>query len=224
MVVAMLYIGLDLAFMFFEGFNSSSWLHVGGAMLGAPLAIAMLKRGVVDCEKWDIFHVLRDDQGGLDEKRRREDPAELAKLKEQRDSKILDEGKTQLQKFMVSGYYLPAFALYQKLQDVGEGIELSRGQLLKMVTALHQEKRWRDSCPLMAEWVERFPEQSQEVKVKLAQICVLELQKPGRALDLLTTLDLQRLSPKALSLVKKIALRAKHMQAEGVVELDDEAW
>ncbi len=224
MTVALLYIGFDVLLMFFLGFNSSSWLHVGGALLGAPLAIVMLKRGVVDCEGWDIFHVLRDDKGGLEEKRRREDPEELEKLQKKRDTKILDEGKTQLEKFIISGNYLPAYALYQKIKDVGPGLVLSRSQLLKIIAGLHQAKRWRESCPLMAELADRFPDQSQEIKVKLAQICVVELQKPGRALDLLKTLDLHALSPKVLSLVKKIAQRAKQMQAEGVVELDDDEW
>ena len=54
-------------------------------MLGAPLAIVMLKRGMVDCEKWDIFHVLRDDPGGVEEKKRELDPARIAELKQQRD-------------------------------------------------------------------------------------------------------------------------------------------
>lgn len=224
MMVALLYIGFDVLLTFFVGFNSSSWLHVGGAMLGAPLAIVMLKRGAVDCEGWDIFHVLRDDKGGLEEKQRRLDPEVLDKLREDRDSKILDEGKTQIEKFIVSGYYLPAYALYQKLQSVGQGVVLSKSQLLKIITALHQEKRWRESCPLMAELVERFPEQSQGIKVKLAQICVIELEKPGKAIELLKTVDLHSLPPKSLSLVKKIAQRAKQMQAEGIVELDDDAW
>lgn len=224
MVVAMLYVGLDLLLTLFLGFDSSSWLHVGGAMLGAPLAIVMLKRGAVDCEGWDIFHVLRDDKGGLEEKKRRVDPKELAKLRKERDSKTLDEGRIQIEKFIVSGNHLPAYALYQKLKGVDSSFVVPRSHLVKMISALHQVQRWRESCPLMAELAERFPEQGSDVKIKLAQICVVELQKPGRALDLLKTLDLHSLSPKALSLVKKIAQRAKKMQAEGVVELDDDAW
>ncbi|MEM8945260.1 MAG: rhomboid family intramembrane serine protease [Planctomycetota bacterium] len=224
MVVAMLYIGFDFVLAFFLGFNSSSWLHIGGAILGAPLAIVMLKRDVVDCEGWDIFHIVRDDKGGLEEKKRRTDPEELARLRRQRDAKTLDEGKTQIEKFMVSGYYLPAYALYQKLRSVGAGVELSRGPLIKMISALHKEKRWRESCPLMAECVRRFPDASHGVQIKLAEICVLELEKPGRAIELLKRLDLRAIPPERLDPVKKIAQKAKRMQAEGIVELDDDRW
>ena len=114
--------------------------------------------------------------------------------------------------------------LTQKLRDMGVKLELSQPQLLKMITALHKEKRWEDSCPLMAEVIERFPEESQSVRIKLAQICVVELQKPSKAIGLLQSLDLQQLSAKTLSFVKKIAQRAKQMQAEGVMELDNEGW
>ena len=76
----------------------------------------------------------------------------------------------------------------------------------------------------MAELIDRFPAESQMVQIKLAQICVVELQKPGRAIELLQGLNLRELPEKTLGLVKKIALRAKQMQAAGVVELDDDQW
>ena len=93
-----------------------------------------------------------------------------------------------------------------------------------MIARLHKQKRWRESCPLMAELMDRFPAESQMVQIKLAQICVVELQKPGRAIELLQGLNLRELPEKTLDLVKKIALRAKQMQAAGVVELDDDQW
>ncbi|MGI9429311.1 MAG: rhomboid family intramembrane serine protease [Bythopirellula sp.] len=223
MVVALLYIGLDLLLMFFVGFNSSSWLHVGGALLGAPLAIVMLKRGMVDCEGWDIFHVLRDEQGGKS-KQQEVDPQELAELKQQRATKMLSSAQAQIAEFLAAGNHNAAYKLYQKMKAVGDGIQLNRPQLLRMIAGLHQEKKWKESCPLMAELIDRFPAESQLVQIKLAQICVVELHKPGRALELLQALDLRQLPDKTLALVKKIALRAKQMQAEGVVELDDDQW
>ena len=224
MIVALLYIGLDVLLMFFVGFNSSSWLHVGGAMLGAPLAIVMLKRGIVDCEKWDIFHVLRDDPGGREEKKRELDPARLTERKQHRDAQTLDKARQQLDFFFQAGNYLAGYKLVQKMQSVGGGLQLSGSQLQKIVAAMHREKQWRESCPLMAELIRRYPDKSQLIQVKLAQICLVELQKPGRAIDLLKALDLRALPPEQLSLVKKIAQRAKQMQAEGVVELDDDQW
>lgn len=223
LIVALLYIGMDVLFAGIEGFNSSSWLHLGGAMLGAPLAILMLKRGVVDCEKWDIFHVMRDEAGGtkIDPK---VDAAELAELKQNRDAKLLDEAKEQIQLYLSVGNIAAAILLHKKMQRVGDGLQLKRSVLLKFVTALHQEKRWQDSCPFMAELIKQFPQESHSMQVKLAQICVLELQKPRKALELLQQLPLQELPAKTLSLVKKIAQRAQQMQAEGIIELDNDDW
>jgi len=218
---AAFYIGSDLFFSFFEGFNSTSWLHVGGAMLGAPLAIVMLKRKMVDCEGWDIFHVQRGETGNT---KQAIDDAELAKRQEKHNAHMREEGQAKVQFLLDADNCQAALALTLKLQHISSDFKLSRSQLLEMITALHREKRWKDSCPLMAEVIKRFPKESQAVQVKLAQICVVELQKPGKAVELLKSLDLQQLSPKTLSLVKKIAHRAKQMQAEGVVELDDDQW
>jgi len=220
---AAFYIGMDICFFFFEGINSSSWLHVGGAVLGAPLAIVMLKRKMVDCEGWDIFHVQRGEAGDA-AKERAIDEVELAKRQKKRDAKMQEEGLAKIQFFLDAGNCQAALALTKKLQHMGTDIALSRSQLLKIIATLHQEKRWKDSCPLMAEVVERFPAESQAVQVKLAQICVVELQKPSKAIELLQSMDLQQLPPKTLPLVKKIAQRAKQMQAEGVVELDNDQW
>ena len=223
MIVALIYIGLDLLLMFFVGFNSSSWLHVGGALVGAPLAIVMLKRGMVDCEGWDIFHVLRDEQGGKSGEQE-VDPEEVAELRQQREAKMLSRAQTQIEEFLAAGNPNAAYKLYQKLNPLGAGIPLSRSQLLKLIAALHGQKKWKESCPLMAELIDRFPEESSLVQIKLAQICVVQLQRPGRALELLQALNLREIPEKSLALVKKIALRARQMQAEGVVELDDDQW
>jgi hypothetical protein len=62
------------------------------------------------------------------------------------------------------------------------------------------------------------------VRVKLAQICVVELGRPGKALDLLAEVDSNKFPEQQQALIKKIAARARQMQDEGVVELDVETW
>ena len=224
MWLSFFYIGLDVLGWLLLGFSSSSWLHVGGALLGAPLAVMMLKSGHVDCEKWDLFHLWNDDLGGHEEKRRKQDPQRLAKRQEKRDSQILENGPAQIQQFLDEGNVEAAYKLYGKLENLSVGIRLDKKPLLAMIAHLHRGKRWQESCPLMSDLIQRFPDDSQLVNVKLAQICVVELQKPVRALELLNSLDLHQLPPNTLTLVKKIALKAKQMQAAGVLELDDQRW
>ena len=75
----------------------------------------------------------------------------------------------------------------------------------------------------MAEVLKRFPEGSEAVRVSLAQICVVELGRPGKALELLSKLNPRQLSKQLLIQARKIAQVAKQ-QANGEVELDDEGW
>src|SRR5690606_32187767 len=57
-ILAAIYVGYDLTIgMLFGGSAMTSWIHLSGAAIGFPLGILLLKRGIVDCEGWDIFHV-----------------------------------------------------------------------------------------------------------------------------------------------------------------------
>ena len=227
MMLVGFYVGYDLLFTFFLGLNSSSWLHVGGVLIGAPLGIVLLKFDVVDCEGWDIFHVWRDDYGRKlsGEKPDIEAEEEHEKRRQLRESQILEEGREQIATYLKDQNPNAALALQNKLTDMGHDLQLSRNALLQLATSLHAQQKWAESCPLMAEVLDRFPEENNDaIRVKMAQICVVGLDRPGRALDLLQTIELQELPPELLKLAHKIAHRAKQMQQEGVVELDDEGW
>jgi hypothetical protein len=62
------------------------------------------------------------------------------------------------------------------------------------------------------------------MRIKLAQICVVELGRPGKALELLAEVDTTCVPEQHAQLVQRIAAKAHAMQAEGVVELDVETW
>ena len=220
--MAVFYIGLDVLGTLWLGVNSSSWLHVGGVLIGAPLAIAMLKLRLVDCEGWDVFHVLADDPGA--EKEKLEAYEKHLLKEEERQTKSFEETPQRVDWLLKQGNTDAAYEYYKKQNDLADGIALPRDLLLRLVAGLQQQGRWRESCPLMADLLDRFPEGSEAVRVKLAQICLLELDRPGRALELLRGLDVQNLPPKLVPLTKKVALRAQQMQREGHVELDTEQW
>jgi membrane associated rhomboid family serine protease len=227
MMVAGFYIGIDVLFTFFLGLSSSSWLHVGGVLIGAPLGFALLKYGVVDCEGWDIIHVWRDDYGRKlsSETPDKQIEEKLAERRKQRESQIQEEGREQLATFLKERNAEAALGLYKKLSAAGHDLRLPRDALLQLIAAMHRRQDWTESCPLMAEVLERFPnENNSAVHIKLAQICVVQLDRPGRALELLRSVDLKKLPPEQLKLAHKIARRAQQMQEEGVVELDDSGW
>ena len=225
LTVAALYIGLDFFLLFFVGLQSSSWLHVGGVLVGVPIGIALLKRNIVDCEGWDIFHVYRGDYGAFaDKPSLQEIEADVSKKKLLRESQLLESAPKQIEQYLQNGNLEAAFTLYRKMNPLGNGLQLSRQTLLRLITGLHRQQRWADSCPAMNELIDRFPDGSETVRVKLAQICVLELNRPGKAIDLLRPLQPQQLPESLLTAAQQIARRAQQMQAEGTIEFDTDDW
>jgi hypothetical protein len=225
-ILAAFYAGWEILMFFLPGGAAgSSWLHLGGFVLGLPLAIVLLKRKVVDCEGWDMFHVWRGDYGSF---KKEPAPADvIAKVdahRQSRNEKLLTDAKQQFRVFLEQGNPLAALRLYEKMKEAGSTISLTREELLKVVQALHAAKRWQDSAPYMAEFIERFPEQADPMRIKLAQICVVELQRPGKALDLLADVDQSKLPEQHATLAKRITAKAHALEAEGVVELDVETW
>lgn len=222
-----LYVGLDLLWVVLSfGAMGSSLFHVLGALIGFPLGILLLRRGVVDCEGWDMFHVWRGDHGGA-ERKQQEDLAfskQLDEKREQQRGEQVELAKSQVHTYLAAGNADAAMRLLDKLSQMGAEVELPPGDLARLVAGLHKEHRWAESAPLMAEFIHAAPEQSDPMRVKLAQICVVELSRPGRALELLSRVDLAKLPAAGQQLAKKVTRRAQAMQAEGVVELDDDRW
>lgn len=226
-LLAIIYVSLDLIVLgFLGGQMSSSWLHVAGAAIGFPLGIAMYKRGVVDCEGWDMFHVWKGDYGAVAE-REREDHEKAARLDEKMKVRQADQriaAKEQFDSYLGSGAPLAAVKLCEKMKELGLPLELSEQDLAKLIRGLHGQNAWAVSAPFMAEILRYEPQAADAVRVKLAQICVVELNRPGRALDYLEQVDARSLPPKQLELARKVAAKANAMQQEGIVELDDAGW
>jgi membrane associated rhomboid family serine protease len=229
LMLAGLYTGMELLFATLAvtlqgGAGSSSLLHLSGFAVGFPLGIVLLRRKVVDCEGWDLFHVWRGDYGAF---KKEPEPAEVfakvAARDEKREARISTDAQQQFRKYLEQGNASAAVRLLEKMKDVATWA-LERDELLAVIKELHAAKRWSDSAPYMSEFIRRFPEQAGAMRIKLAQICVVELERPGKALDLLAEVDKSKLPEQHVALAKRIAAKARQMQAEGTVEFDTEAW
>jgi membrane associated rhomboid family serine protease len=225
-VLAAVYIGFEILMICIFGTDAgSSWLHLAGFAIGAPIGILLLKSGIVDCEGWDLFHVWAGDYGAF--KKEPDAKEELAKVdahKKKQDDQMLSDAATLFGTYMKNGNVPAAIKLFEKMKGVSGGLKLQRNELLAFVQTLLAAKRWKDCAPFMAEFIARFPEGAEAMRIKLAQICVVELQRPGKAIDVLTGVDVRRLPEKQATLVKRIRAKAEEMQQEGVVELDVETW
>ena len=222
-VFAALYVGLDLLFCFLLGQGAiGSATHLMGAAMGALAGVVLLKTGVVECEDNDLFSVLSGVYG-TERTKQRDEAATAAKVVERTTDQTL-EMRRRFEAYLKIGQPQEALATLQRARHRKIPLETDRQDLLALIAGLQKEKLWAESAPVMAELLERFPEGSEGVRIKLAQVCLVELAKPGKALELIGPLDGAALSPQLAVARDKLRAVAQRKVGEGVLEVDDEAW
>ena len=221
------YVGLDfLMAVLMGGWAGSSFLHLSGAALGFPLAVWMLRIGLVDCEGWDLFTRANLKRPGQVQKEteQREKQEEHERRHKELHHERLTEARSKFQQFLKSGNAAAAHKLHQKMQTNCKDWKINTLEIAALVKAMHSAGLWRESAPYMAHIISQAPEQADPIRLKLAQICVMELERPGRALELIGDIDLGKLDDKHQLIAKRIYARAHAMQEDGCVELDREDW
>jgi membrane associated rhomboid family serine protease len=226
LMMAGFYTGMEILWVIiFGGDAGTSLLHLSGFVVGLPVGIILLKTGVVDCEGWDVFHVFRGDYGAFkQEPSAKEIIADGQKREQTRNEKLLTDAGQLFRQYLAQGNYDAAARLVEKMKSTGGGLALGRDELLAVIKGLHSAKKWSESAPYMAEFIAKFPQQADAMRIKLAQICVVELQRPAKALELLREIKATKLNEQTAALAKRVAAKARQMQLEGAVELDTEAW
>jgi membrane associated rhomboid family serine protease len=220
---AALFVGLDLLYSVVSGGGAAgSVAHLMGAVMGFGLGVVLLKRDAVECQDYDLLSVWSGNYGA-DKKREREatvDPQKQAA----RDDQLRLEARRKFDAYLQIEQPEQALAIQAREAQLGRPMAIDRPELLRLIMGLHKQKLWAKSAPLMAELLERFPDNSEAVRLKLAQICLVELEKPNRAIDLLAPLDGAKLPPPQDALRRKIRAVAQKQIDEGFVEVDDQRW
>lgn len=228
MYFCLFYLAFDMFYMVVDFASSGSvmgtgLMHVMGAIIGAPLGLVMLKKKWVDCEGWDLLSVWNGADPHAEVDYTRVD-AEVQQKKQAKAQRHQSDARQQIESYLQEGNVRAAAALHRKMREIGTEVQLGRTELGKLVKGLHERRDWTAAAPVMAELVRRFPDGADGVRIKLAQICVTEFEKPARALELLDHVDFARQPDAKRVLAKKIVARARKLQAAGVYELDDDAW
>ena len=222
MGVAGFFIGLDIIYAVLT-FDATSLLHIGGVVFGLPIGLFMLKNKRVDCEGWDIFSVNERNKPGASKRKKEREKAAVKKVderKEKRQQQLADSASEQIHGLLLQGNSLTAFKLYDKLKETGDGISLSTEDLVLFIKTLHADKLYEESVPFMVKLIEAEPNSTDKTRISLAHICVARLDRPSYALELLDQVDIARLSPEKLKLLKQLQAKANQMLTEGVVEVD----
>lgn len=224
-----LYLVMQVFFFWLHGFSmSSEALHLTGVMIGVPVGLLFLKRKWVDCEGWDFHSVYlaREEtrQSTRDEFRNRK---KRSAIREERDQREVDRKRIvgSVQSALDAGQYAAATSIYEKFQsDLQDGKRLPASTLLPLVVAMHKQKQWKESIPLLVELLQRQPnEKVIGPRLKLAQILIQITEQPRQGVAVLKKLP-ATLSDKQKQMRGKLARLAKASLAEGNYEVDVRDW
>jgi len=222
-IFAALYVGIDMVYCFVYGAGAiGSATHLMGAAMGAVLGVVLLKTHVVECEDYDLLSVLSGTYGS-DKRKKREEES----FSEQRVEKVADQALEAQRKFaayLKIGQPQQALLTLQRARHRNLQLDPDRGELLELISGLQKEKLWADSAPVMAELIQRFPTGSHAVRIKLAQVCLVELSKPQKAFDLMEAIKNVELPPQLAAARDKVRAVARQRLNEGEVEVDDVVW
>jgi tetratricopeptide (TPR) repeat protein len=93
--------------------------------------------------------------------------------------------------------------------------EVDEADLKRLGDSLFQAKAAQQAAPLLEEYIQRFPDQADKQRIKLAVLFVKFLQRPVAALKLLAKVDQEELADDYLKVFRKVAKEAQKMVANG---------
>jgi membrane associated rhomboid family serine protease len=235
-----------------QGFQiGTAALHLMGGVLGYWIGVAMLKRGLVDCEGWDLFSVLKGTNGRVEidpsraslgwfgtrtrpKRRRRKkaprmlsDSAEGAALVPGEENPQLsrtDRVRHRLLQHIEDQKPLAAWQALQRLQHTQPTFRLDRVPLRNLALGLIQHEQWNDAVLLLEEYLERFDEQAAPLRLQLALILLHKQRRPQAAQRTLEQIDPAQLSASLQQKRSKAQQAAARMIDSGVIELSGQAF
>lgn len=226
MVLASIYLAIEVATAIYVQLPiSSAVLHLSGALLGLAVGVTMLKMNWVDCENCDIFAVMGDRVGEKPKKkkspRKRVRAEETSPERESQTDVLLKAFRDAL----ASGDVEAAKALRNKIGRDTPDRGLPEADLLAWIQSLYDRREWQDSVAAMVEFLKRFPDKSVRVRLKLAHLLVVELNRPSQALRVLQKLPAAPLAQPLQNAREKLVQQATQMQERAATfEVGLEDW
>ncbi|MCG6156927.1 rhomboid family intramembrane serine protease [Rubinisphaera margarita] len=241
-----IYIGFQFTLAWLWGFRlGSEMLHLAGAWVGLVIGLLYLKLKWVDCEGWDLISYIRNEHG----KSRWEQPVSMLptvdyQLKEQRPKKKKKKSRKKapleelepidgqgvvsrkskrierIRQLLAEDKPSAAATEYESAQRRYGEFTLAAPDLLKLANGLARQNQMVQAIPYFEQFVQRFPDISEDVRLKLAFIYITEQERPRAGLRMLSGIEPDALSPEKQK--KRIALerQANQLIEEGVLEFE----
>ncbi len=250
----LLYVGKELLIPLLFGFHMSSQvLHLSGAAIGFGLGVLFLKMNWVDCEGWDLFSVMKKDHGSANliqhhhllpeaeyqldvistkkrKKKRKKKGSAHGSPDEDLDRKMASAEKrrekslARIRKLLAQKKPNAAYSEYQRAKQESEGFTLGSAELERLGEALYRQKLYDQAGPVFDEFIIRFPELADQIRVKLAAILIEKQQRPRAALRTLAPVPPGALSASLEKTRLKIERKANQLIEEGVLEMESKPW
>jgi membrane associated rhomboid family serine protease len=244
---AAFYIGKSVLEFVLKGFSISGAMgHLCGAILGAGLAVVLLKLRLVDCENWDIFAVM-DGRQGESKKQAKNRRSKMVRPVSDKNrvtgTKRKGTGKKKggpppvtsiedssagalrsLRLHLEMGEIEAALAVYKKWSSQMSDWHPQESDWLDLIQALIEQRDWGQAAYVMRDYIRNTPEPSPRVRLKLAQVLIQKLARPSQGLTILEEIPSGVLPAKLEPTRKKLIEQAQNMREEGELELQDEMW
>jgi membrane associated rhomboid family serine protease len=200
---------------------STEFLHTTGAVVGFAVGIAFLKAGWVDCENWDIFSVWKG-RHTMTEVERHKILTETPEYKKKVADRLQEHWQELLSDFhraIREGFPMAALKTYQRMKSEFSDWKLPDADLFALVRSMQEKKLWLESIPIMQECIEQCPASATQVRLKLAQVVLLEEKSPKKALKIMSQIDAHALDDRHRHLLEKMRLKASQTHNEDTYEL-----
>lgn len=227
MYLAFFYLANDFMTIWLQQFHmSGAMLHWIGALIGAVIGVKLFRLGMVNCDGYDIFAVLRGKEGDAShqpekwvsekEKEKAEHERQLKTMKNEATLKLDNE---KLAGYFAAGHLDMAYSKFKAMRSQEKSIDLTQDNLEQLVRHMMRKQEWDGSISLIREFVRRFESDSVPMKLKLARIFLVAKLQPRRALKVLDTINQGMLDDQSKSEFHKIVLAANQSIQQGDVEV-----
>jgi len=217
--------GIQITFMMLSGMSyGSEALHLIGGALGFGVGVAMLKLGWVDCEGWDLFSVWGGRHGIRapkqdDEEPRGAAPVDLEELKARREAAL-----AQISAILADGRHELAYAAHQRMARTLDGWRLPEPHFRAIIAGYHRQKKFRESVPLLVEYLRSYKEHAALVRLKLADILIRIERRPVQARRVLEKIPAGALDAAQEDYRRRLEQAARRLEAQDVLETAAEDW
>lgn len=214
-------------------------LHLIGMLVGFTVATIMLRRGLVDCEGWDLFSVLKgrtgvsvstDNYTPIEERPVTERPtSDAPKPRKDADPErgaVIKKAKTikRIRALLKQNRPQDAYDRLRRVQHLITGWQLPAEDQLALAEALEQSKHIDEAVQLWEEYFEHHPDSADHIRIVAAEAVLKHQRRPNKALRLLEPLEDGRLHPSYDKRRRRVAAAARKLIDRGIIELDQTAF